>query len=47
MSRSDHESENSIKKKPLNNKPIHIKDFVNDAAPKGTPLRTAVNKENV
>jgi hypothetical protein len=34
-------------KKPINNKPIHIKYFVNDAAPTGTPQRTTLNKENV
>jgi hypothetical protein len=40
-------SENSIIQKPINKKPIHIKDFVNDAAPTGTPQRTTVNKQNV
>jgi hypothetical protein len=47
MSGGDHASEKSILKKPLNNKPIHIKDFANDAAPSVTPQRTTVNKENV
>jgi hypothetical protein len=28
-------------------KPIHIKDFTNDAAPTGSPKRTTLNKENV
>ncbi len=40
-------SENSIIKKPINKKPIRIKDFANDAAPTGTRQRATVNKENV
>jgi hypothetical protein len=40
-------SENSITQKPLDNKLIHNKDFVDDTAPTGTPQRTTVNKKNV
>jgi hypothetical protein len=36
-------SENSIIQKPINKNLIQIKDFVNDAAPTGTPQRTTVN----
>jgi hypothetical protein len=47
ISRGKHASENSILIKPINNKSIHIKDFINDAVPTRTPQRTTVNKENV
>jgi hypothetical protein len=47
VSREDHANENSIIQKPINNKPIYIKDFANDAAPTETPQRTTVNKENL
>ncbi len=47
INRDDHASENSIIQKPINNKPIHIKYFVNDSAPTGTSQRTTVKKENL
>jgi hypothetical protein len=37
ISRGHHANANSIIRKPFNNKPIHNKDFVDDAAKTGNP----------